>query len=170
MKVDTYPRQSTGVFAKPTEFVARAFQSGQAAVEFALLATLFFVVVLVGVQFAIIGQAALAVSQASYVGARAASVNTNMTNATIQSAIQNQLSPTISDNATVTMTNTTDPSCTAGPSGSRSFGCPINVTVTYDATSKLFLPSNWTILSAMGVKGGILFPTSLSATESAMTE
>ena len=167
MKGDRHLRESTRLFAKLRQFLARARQGGQAMVEFALLATLFFVVVLVGVQFAIIGQAALAVSQASYVGARAASVNSNLTNASIQSAIQNQISPTISANATVTMTNTADASCTAGTGGTRSFGCPINVTVTYDATSKLFLPANWTIL---GVHTGIVFPTNLTATESAMTE
>lgn len=166
MKRDRHLRESTRLFAKPRQFLARARQGGQAMVEFALLATLFFVVVLVGVQFAIIGQAALAVSQASYVGARAASVNTNLTNASIQSAIANQISPTI-NNATVTMTNTADPSCTAGTGGTRSFGCPINVTVTFDATNKLFLPKTWTIL---GVNTGITFPTNLTATESAMTE
>jgi Flp pilus assembly protein TadG len=133
-------------------------------VEFALIATIIMVVLLVGVQFAIIGQAALAVSQASYVGARAASVNNALTNSTLGNAIANQISPTITG-AVVTMTNTTDSSCTAP--GGRSFGCPITVTVTYDATSKLFLPSSWTILGSTHPIG---FPTSLSASESAMTE
>lgn len=126
-------------------------------VEFALIATLALVVMLVGIQFALIGQAALAVSQASYLGARTASVNANMTSSTLQTAIQNQISPTITG-ANVTLTNTSDASC--GPP--RTFGCPINVTVTYDATSKLFLPSN-TLM-------GLTFPTNLTATESAMTE
>ncbi len=47
---------------------ARAYRRGQAMVEFALIATLAMVVLLVGIQFAIIGQAALAVTQASYLG------------------------------------------------------------------------------------------------------
>ena len=55
-----------------------------------------------------------------------------------------------------------DSTCTAGTGGTRSYGCPITVTVTYDATNKLFLPSN-TLM-------GITFPTNLTATESAMTE
>jgi len=146
---------------------ARAYGRGQAMVEFALIATLAMVVLLVGIQFAIIGQAALAVTQASYLGARAASVNSSLTSNSLQTQIANQMSPTISG-ATVTLTNTTDPTCSAGPGGTRSFGCPINVTVTYDATSKLFLPSNWTMLGTNSSM--ITFPTSLTSTESAMTE
>jgi Flp pilus assembly protein TadG len=126
-------------------------------VEFALIATLCLAVLLIGIQFAIIGQAALAVSQASYLGARTASVNDALTSSTLGPAIASQMSPSISG-ATVSMTNTADPSC--GPP--RTYGCPITVTVTYDATSKLFLPAN-TLL-------GISFPTNLTATESAMTE
>jgi Flp pilus assembly protein TadG len=142
--------------------IARARQGGQAMVEFALIAVIIIVVLLVGVQFAIIGQAALAVSQASYLGARTASVNNTLTSTTLNTTVQNQMSPTITG-AVVTMTNTADASC--GPP--RTFGCPITVTVTYDATSKLFLPSSWTIL---GTTHPIGFPTSLSASESAMTE
>jgi Flp pilus assembly protein TadG len=156
-------RQAIRVLERaPRQFIIHAFQGGQAAVEFALISTLAFAVLLIGIQFAIIGQAALAVSQASYLGARAASVNEALTNDTIGSTIQSQMSPSISSTATVSMTNTADPSCTAGSGGGRSYGCPISVTVTYDATSKIFLPSN-TLL-------GISFPTNLTATESALTE
>src|SRR5712672_1980515 len=129
---------------------ARAYRRGQAMVEFALIATLSMVVLLVGIQFAIIGQAALAVTQASYLGARAASVNSALTNSSLQNAVANQISPTISG-ATFTMTNTADPTCTAGPGNTRSFGCPINVTVNYDATSKLFLPASWSMLGSNSV-------------------
>jgi Flp pilus assembly protein TadG len=146
---------------------ARAYRRGQAMVEFALIATLSMVVLLVGIQFAIIGQAALAVTQASYLGARAASVNSSLTNSSLQNAIANQMSPTISG-ASVTMTNTSDSTCTAGPGGTRSFGCPINVTVTYNATSKLFLPSQWSMLGTG--TNLITFPTSLTSSQSAMTE
>jgi len=147
---------------------ARAYGRGQAMVEFALIATLSLLVLLVGIQFAIIGQAALAVTQASYLGARAASVNASLTNSSLQTAVANQMSPTISG-ATFTLTNTNDPTCTAGPGNSRSFGCPINVTVNYDATSKLFLPASWS-LPIFGRTQVIIFPTALTSTESAMTE
>src|SRR5713226_4562519 len=153
--------------ATATWLPARAYRRGQAMVEFALIATLSMVVLLVGIQFAIIGQAALAVTQASYLGARAASVNSNLTSNSLQTAIANQMSLTI-NGATVTLTNNTNPTCTASPGGTRSFGCPINVTVTYDATSKLFLPAQWTMLGTGGSL--ITFPTNLTSTESAMTE
>src|SRR5258705_3325708 len=110
------------VGGRDTMLPARAHHRGQAMVEFALFATLSMVLLLVGIQFAIIGQAALAVTQASYLGARAASVNSSLTNSSLQNAIANQMSPTISG-ASVTMTNTSDSTCTAGPGGTRSFGC-----------------------------------------------
>jgi Flp pilus assembly protein TadG len=141
----------------PVRRLTHVYQRGQAAVEFALISVLCIAVRLVGIQFAIIGQAALAVSQASYLGARTASVNDTLTSSTLGGAIGNQISPTISG-ATVSMSNTADPSC--GPP--RTYGCPISVTVSYNASSKIFLPSK-TVL-------GITFPTSLTATESAMTE
>jgi Flp pilus assembly protein TadG len=143
--------------ARPKQRLTRVYERGQAAVEFAMISVLCLAVVLVGIQFAIIGQAALAVSQASYLAARTASVNDTLTSSTLGPAITNQMSPTISG-ATVTMTNSADPSC--GPP--RKFGCPISVTVAYDATSKIFLPSK-TLL-------GMTFPTNLTATESEMTE
>jgi Flp pilus assembly protein TadG len=127
-------------------------------VEFAVILPIALVLLLVGIQFAIIGQAALAVSQASYLGARTASINASLDSSSLSSAIQNQISPTISG-ATITLTdNNAVTSC--GPP--RTFGCPITVTVSYDASGKIFLPSP-TLL-------GLTFPTTLTFSESAMTE
>ena len=162
MTVDSPVRGVTKVFcSRPKPLLTHVYERGQSMVEFALIATLCLAVLLVGIQFALIGQAALAVSQASYLGARTASVNDALTSSTLGAAIASQISPSISG-ATVSMTNTSDPTCTAGAGGGRSYGCPITVTVTYNASSKIFLPSN-TLL-------GITIPTSLSASESAMTE
>jgi len=130
---------------------------GQSAVELALIVPIVLVIMLVGIQFALIGQAALAVSQASYLGARTAQINGSLTSATLATAISNQMSPTISG-ATVTLTPAGTPNC--GPP--RTFGCQFSVAISYDASSKIFLPSN-TLL-------GITFPTNLTFTESAMTE
>ena len=155
MTADSNVHRVTKVFcARQKRRFTRAYRRGQAAVEFAMISVLCMVVLLVGIQFAIIGQAALAVSQASYLGARTASVNDALTSSTLGTAIGNQMSPTISG-ASVTMSNTADPSC--GPP--RKYGCPISVTVSYNASSKIFLPSM-----------GIAFPSNLTATESAMTE
>ena len=129
-------------------------------VEFALLATISLIVLMVGIQFAIIGQAALAVTQASYVASRTASVNTSVTNENIGSVITNQLSPSITAPAnalTVNMVTAGDATCVPN----RIFGCQIAVTVTYDATSKIALPNPFL---------GISFPTSLSSTQKMMTE
>ena len=167
--LDSYLRRMLRVAAATATWLpARAFRRGQAMVEFALISTLVLVILLVGIQFAIIGQAALAVTQASYLGARAASVNASLTSNTLNSAVANQVSPTISG-ATFTLTNTSDPTCTAGPGNTRSFGCPINVTVTYNATSKLFLPASWNF-PILEIPTIIIFPTNLTSTQSAMTE
>jgi len=136
----------------------RAFGRGQSMVEFAMIAPVALVVMLVGIQYALIGQAALAVSQASYLGARAASIDGTLDTSSLSGAISGQMSPTISGATVALADNTATASC--GPP--RTFGCPFTVTVTYDASSKIFLPSS-TLL-------GITFPTNLSAQESAMTE
>ena len=64
-------------------------------VEFALLATVGLMVLLVGIQFAMIGQAALAVSQGAYIGARYASVNSAASQDTVKNYIVANASPTI---------------------------------------------------------------------------
>jgi hypothetical protein len=150
---------------RPLRPLIRAFRNGQAMVEFALIATLALVVLLVGIQFALIGQAALAVSQASYIGARFASVNTNALQADVVTQIKSQGSPTITSPAnalTVTMTCLNSGGASIACAAPRPFGQQISVKIRYDATSKIFLPSN-TLL-------GITFPTNLTATENAMTE
>jgi Flp pilus assembly protein TadG len=143
-----------------TNGVLKGISRGQAFVEFALLSTLAMIVLLVGVQFAIIGQAALAVTQASYVASRAASVNTSVTNDNISNVISAQLSPTITSPAnalTMNMVTAADSTCTP----SRGFGCQVTVTITYNATSKIALPNPFM---------GMSFPTTLTSTQQMMTE
>jgi Flp pilus assembly protein TadG len=143
-----------------TNGVLKKLSRGQAFVEFALLSTLAMIVLLVGVQFAIIGQAALAVTQASYVASRAASVNTSVTNDNISNVISAQLSPTITSPAnalTMNMVTAADSTCTP----SRGFGCQVTVTITYNATSKIALPNPFM---------GMSFPTTLTSTQQMMTE
>lgn len=145
----------------PKRLVNRTFRSGQAMVEFALIASIALIVLLVGIQFAIIGQAALAVSQGSYYAARYAAVQTDTTSGNIQSRVSSQFSPTITSPSgalTVGMTtNATDPSC--GPP--RVFGCTIQVQVGYNATSKIVLGNSFF---------GVSFPRQLNSTTQMMTE
>src|SRR5579863_10440759 len=67
-------KQSAGVISGARSR-RRWFSRGQAAVEFALISTVALMIMLVGVQYAMIGQAALAVSQCASAIARYAAVN-----------------------------------------------------------------------------------------------
>lgn len=141
---------------------------GQAMVEFAFGAALTLALMLIGVQFAIIGQAALAVSQGSSALARYVAVNpgtfgTQNGTATLPSAASALLSPTINDaHLTVTIASyesdgVTEETGTIIPSQDQ-----VKISLSYDATNKIFLPTH-TLL-------GISFPTSLSAAESQLYE
>ncbi len=142
---------------------------GQSMVEFALIATLALVVMLVGIQFALLGQVALAISQGSSALARYAAVNPgslgNIYNgrASVPTAIaQGLLSPSINDShLTVTIgsfTGTTS-NTTQSPVAAQD---RVVITMTYDATNKIFLPSS-TLL-------GISFPTQLTTSDSQLYE
>lgn len=161
-------------------------QRGQAAVEFALVATVAMIVLFVAVQLALIGEAALSLGQMNYQGARWAAVNTCATldevatymtvvgssTVTTPANCGSKLSITISDSNNASPGAAASPSsCTATPSPAvscaapRTFGSGVTVQITFDATGLLFLgngSSPW-----MGL---INFPTQLSSKETAMAE
>jgi Flp pilus assembly protein TadG len=152
----------------------RRISRGQSLVEFALIATLALAVILVGVQFAIIGQAALAVSQGSSVLARYAAVNPGsfgtynsgsnspIAASSLPSAASSLLSPTINDsNLTVSINSYTGTTTTTTSTPQATIDRVV-VTLNYNATSKIVLPSS-TLL-------GISFPTALSASDSRLYE
>jgi Flp pilus assembly protein TadG len=126
---------------------------GQAMVEFALISTVALFVLLVGIQLAIIGQKALSVSQLAYQGARYAAVNATTAGSDIVTYLEGIAPPALS---------VTGLSITVNPSTvPRAFSSTVSVTVSYDLRSSLVLPNPFL---------GISFPTSLSATETAMSE
>ena len=137
-------------------------------VEFAMISSVALAVMLIGVQFAIIGQAALAVSQGSSALARYVAVNpgtfgTQNGTATLPSAASALLSPTINDaNLTVTIASYQSDGVTVETGTIIPSQDQVKISLSYDATSKIFLPTH-TIL-------GISFPTSLSAAESQLYE
>lgn len=155
---------------------------GQAAVEFALVLTVAMIVLFVAVQFALIGQIALALGQMNYQAARYAAIHPGC-NATgcnpspdpdagaspVQSYAWTIESPTVKGSGTSACTVgnpcgsvtgfTVTPAATAG--SPRAFGTSVTVKVTYDVTSQLFLPQNFL---------GLSFPTTLNSTETAMSE
>jgi Flp pilus assembly protein TadG len=142
--------------------LGRRSQRGQSMAEFALMVPLLIAVVFIAITFAVIGQAALAVSQLAYNGARYAAVNPTLSTSQISSYIQsgNIGSPTITKNSganlTVTVTRT---------GGSYQ---PVTVTVAYNLSGNPLVGSMSKLMSALGY--GSSFPTTLSATEIVMSE
>ncbi|HVA79799.1 MAG TPA: TadE/TadG family type IV pilus assembly protein [Candidatus Binataceae bacterium] len=145
----------------------KSLRRGQAAVEFALISVIAMIVLLVGIQFALLGQAALAVSQASNSLARYASVyagqlGTNGT-VTMSPAVQQLVSSSLMTNGgndlTITIASYSGTSTTTTSSPQQYDRAVIQVS--YNASSKLVLPNPFL---------GISFPSSLSATEAALYE
>ena len=151
---------------------------GQSTVEFAIGASLALVVTLVGVQFAIIGQAALAVSQGASALARYAAVNpgglgtyNGAATMPLPTGAENLLSPTITSSSTTGGTTTYDLTVNVASyqgSTNTTTSSPVAaqdrvvISMSYNAAKKIVLPSN-TLL-------GISFPTTLSASDSQLYE
>jgi Flp pilus assembly pilin Flp len=138
--------------------------SGQAAVEFALVLPLVMVVLIASVQMALLGQIELALGQANYQGARFASLHPDCDvngctggetapNDSIKNYVLSVMSPTI---------NSAKLNITATPTAPRGLGSSVVVKLTYDASGNLFLPQNF-----MGL---INFPINLGSTQSAMSQ
>src|SRR5260370_32942622 len=82
---------------------------GQAVVEFALIAPVLMVLLLVGVQLAVIGDAALGLGQVDYQGARYAAINPSATQSAVQSYMVSAASPLIAANGGAYLTATLSP-------------------------------------------------------------
>jgi Flp pilus assembly protein TadG len=146
---------------------------GQSTVEFAMVSVLGLVLMMVGVQFALIGQVALSLSQGASALARYAAVNpgsfgTDNGTASLPSAASALLSPTINDSKlTVTVasykggttTTTSSPSATVDR---------VVVSLSYDASNKIALPNPF--LAIPGIFPGITFPTALGAQDEQLYE
>jgi Flp pilus assembly protein TadG len=140
------------------EALVRWLKSGsgaQSAVEFAFALPVVLITLLVGIQFAIIGEAALALGQVNYQGARYAAVNGNATQDQVTTYMLSVASPTISANSGSYLHATLSggPPCT--------FGNSVTVALRYDASNLLALPNPFL---------GINFPTTLTSSESAFCE
>jgi Flp pilus assembly protein TadG len=136
--------------------------SGQSMAEFALLIPLFLFLVFLTITFAVIGQAALAVSQLAYTGARYAAVHPELTAAEVQSYITSGAvgSPTITGNSGSNLTVTVQTA--AG------FAQPVSVTVAYDLNSNALVSMMQNTFTNLGLNTS--FPTTLSATQIASSE
>lgn len=153
---------------------------GQSMVEFALISVLGLVLMVVGVQYALLGEAALAVSQGSSALARYIAVNSTsmgLTNAAYGPAAPTAAMQSVLSSSILTGTNDGDLKVTvtsySGTSGNTT-AAPVAtvdrclVQLTYTATSKIVLPNPF--MQIPHFFPGITFPNQLSASDSQMYE
>jgi len=158
---------STG--GNPSRVRGSRMSRGQSMVEFALGATLTLVVMVVGVQFAMLGQAALALNQGASALARYAAINPGTVSSGPASSLplpaQQLLSPTILTNGGGDLTVTVS---SLQSNGTPQTGTPnqgqdqVLINLSYVTAQKIVLPTS-TLL-------GLTFPTTLTASNSALYE
>jgi Flp pilus assembly protein TadG len=155
-------------------------RQGQAMVEFAMVAVVAIFLIVIAIQYALIGQAALALSQAAFAGARYLSVNNSFGAGDLQCYLTGTGTPSAGNNcgpATASPTITKvgydgqiDLSISISPTTTpRTFGQTITVTLTFntcEAGTIILGNSGGTCSSFLGLS----FPTTLTATETAMGE
>jgi Flp pilus assembly protein TadG len=142
-------------------------ERGVALLEFAFAAPIFFFVLLVSFQLALIVTQYYSVRNVTRDTARWLAINPDSTDAAVRAHALSVAMPMM--DATGFTSVTASPGCTTlvgGKCMSRQTGDPISVTVQYDLASRLFLPPDFGL-------GGmrITFPTRLPAyTATAMVE
>jgi Flp pilus assembly protein TadG len=135
---------------------------GQAMVEFAMIAVVAILVLFLGIQFALLGQAALAVGQLAYQGARYASINPSASSSTIINTMRTQFaSPTIANSDNKILAITVTPDASAGTP--RTFQSTVTVSVTLD-------PAKQNLILLPNPFFGISFSSKISSTQSAMVD
>jgi hypothetical protein len=124
-------------------------------VEFAMIVTLVLFILLVSVQAAVLADASLAVNQLVYQGVRYAAVNPTFDSTTVANWVKSSAPSIVGENNGGHLT------VTLNPDAPRTFGSAVTMTISYDTSSKIVLANPFL---------GIPFPTTLSATETAMSE
>lgn len=133
----------------------RRLSPAQSMVELAFVLPVVVIVLVVGVQFAIIGAADLALGQVNYQGARYAAVNSTADQSAVQAYMVSVASPIIAANGGSYLSSTLSPTppCT--------YGTQVTVAVSFTSSSLLALPNPFL---------GISFPTTLTSSETAFCE
>jgi Flp pilus assembly protein TadG len=147
-------KKSFGTVARLVRWL-RASGRAQSAVELAFVLPVLLTVLVVGVQFAIIGAASLALGQVNYQGARYAAINASATGDAVKTYMLSVASSTIAANGGSYLTSSVSPTPPCA------FGTAVTVTLSYDAAHLLALPNPFL---------GISFPTTLTSSESAFCE
>jgi Flp pilus assembly protein TadG len=166
----TNAKQDAGVTGRSPQLRRSQIGRGQTAVEFAMVSVLALVIMLVGVQFALIGQSALALSQGASAIARYAAVHESTLGASYSgapnAAMQDLLSSSLGTNGwgdlTVTITSYKGGTAATTTTTPTSKTDRAGVTLSYDASSKIALPNPFL--------GLITFPTALSAQDQQLYE
>lgn len=149
---------------------------GQTAVEFAMVSVLALVVLMITIQFAMIGQAWLALSQGASAIARYAAVNESTLGSSYSgppnTAMQNLLSSSLSTNSWGDLTVTV--AFYKGGTASTTTTAPVPtvdraaVTLSYVTTNKLIFSNPFMAIPPFFP--GVQFPTALSAQDQALFE
>jgi TadE-like protein len=156
-----------GAPASGSRLPRRLLTRGQTTAEFALIAPVVIIVMLIGVQFALIGQAALALSQGASALARYAAVNPGVIGSngtvTLTAPIKQLLSSSIlshgGSDLTVTIASYTG--TTTATTSTPQYTDRLVVSLSYNAASKIALPNPFF---------GVRFPTALTSSDSQMYE
>jgi Flp pilus assembly protein TadG len=182
------PQKTKSVFSRSTEGSVAASKPlrqprnrvsrGQSAVEFALISVLALTVMLIGIQYALIGQAAVAVSQGSstlarYVASNPNSLGTNngsVKGSALPVGVKQLLSQSIltngGDDLTINVTSTTGTG--AAETDPPKQGDQLLLSLSYVTTSKLAVPNPF--LAVPPLFPGITFPGTVGASNSQMYE
>ena len=155
MHVDCVAKGRRAMFAALMQRLKGAGRA-QSAVEFAIALPIVLITMLVGVQFAIIGAASLALGQVNYQGARYAAVNTSATQSAVKTYMLSVAAPSIKANSGSYLT------ATLSPAPPCAFGTSVTVSLTYNSAHLLALPNPF-----LGI---IKFPKQLTSSESAFCE
>jgi hypothetical protein len=129
---------------------------GQALFEMTIVITILAFVLVLAIQFALLGSAMLALNQVTYQGARYASVNQRADQSAVYSYMLSVGSPTVTSDGGANLTVSLSPAATPRTSFST-----VTVSSTLNANSFIVIPNPFF---------GVSLPTSLTATESAMVE
>jgi hypothetical protein len=186
-----YGRTKTPQFVRNMTTCGSPAVSGQAMVEFALVLFVAMIVLFVAIQMAFIGQTALALGQLNYQAARYAAVNPTFSCSQVSAYMSSNGAPSVVSAGVTTLggcgsaggcslptTNTpgsgvsmcmvcTNASTSATEDCStRNFGDAVQLSLAFDATSRIFLSKNTSNPNFFGIP----FPTMLTSKETAMSE
>jgi Flp pilus assembly protein TadG len=129
---------------------------GQAMVEFAMISPVLMVIVALAVQFAIIAQSALALSELASASAEYAAQNESADQTAVTNYVKSAASPSLMSNGGADLSVVLSPTATP-----RTPGTSVTVSISYITKSKIILPNPFL---------GVSLPASLTDAGTAMGE